>query len=180
MPTIISHSIAALAIGKAFASEGLPPKFWLLTVACALLPDLDVVSFLFSIRYHHMLGHRGLTHSFPFAIALGFAVALIFFREVRLLSANWWVIVCYFFIVTASHALLDALTNGGLGVALLAPFTNERFFFPWRPIQVSPLELEPFLTGRAWGVVLSEVKWIWVPSAILVAIASVARRIINH
>ncbi len=180
MPTIVSHSIAAVAFGNAFAPGGRPPKFWLLTAACAVLPDLDVVSFLFGISYHHMMGHRGITHSVPFAIALGFLIALVCYREVPRLSANWWLVVCYFLIVTASHPLLDALTDGGVGVALLAPFSNERFFSPWRPIQVSPIGLEPFLTGRAWPVVLSEVKWILVPSAILVAFASAIRRFSAH
>ena len=180
MPTIVSHSVAALALGKAFAPEGMPPKFWLLTAGCAMLPDLDVVSFAFDIRYSHMLGHRGITHSFSFAIAIGFLIVLMFFREVPMASGNWWLLVGYFFIVTATHPLLDALTNGGLGVALMAPFSNDRFFFPWRPIHVSPIGLEPFLSGRGWRVVLSELKWIWLPSAILVTVASLVRRLSSH
>ena len=39
----------------------------------------------------------------------------------------------------ASHGVLDALTDGGPGVAFLAPFDDTRYFFPWRPIRVSPL-----------------------------------------
>ena len=179
MPTVISHSVAALALGKAFAPEGMPPKFWLLTAGCAMLPDLDVLSFAFDIRYNHILGHRGITHSFPFALAVGFLIAFIFFHEVPIAGANWWVLVFYFFIVTATHPLLDALTNGGLGVALLAPISNERFFLPWRPLQVSPIGIEPFLSGRAWRVVLSELKWIWLPSAILVVAVSLVRRLLR-
>ena len=41
--------------------------------------------------------------------------------------------------VVASHALLDTLTDGGLGVALLWPFTDARYFAPWRPIPVAPI-----------------------------------------
>ena len=41
MATVISHSIAALAMGKVFAPEGMPPKFWILTAVCAALPDID-------------------------------------------------------------------------------------------------------------------------------------------
>lgn len=43
------------------------------------------------------------------------------------------------FAATASHALLDMLTDGGLGVALFVPVSNARLFFPVRPIAVSPI-----------------------------------------
>jgi inner membrane protein len=177
MATIISHSIAALAVGKAFAPEGMPPRFWVLTAACAMLPDLDVITFAFGIRYGHMLGHRGITHSFAFALILSCIVVLLFFRDASLFSGNWWFLIAYFFVVTASHALLDALTNGGLGVAFFAPFKNQRYFFPWRPIEVSPIGFEAFMSARGVQVLLSEIKWIWTPSAVLVLIALIARRI---
>ena len=177
MATIISHSIAALAVGKAFAPEGMPPRFWVLTAACAMLPDLDVISFAFGIRYGHMLGHRGITHSFAFALILSCVVVLLFFRDASLFSGYWWFLIAYFFVVTASHALLDALTNGGLGVAFFAPFNNQRYFFPWRPIEVSPIGAEAFMSVRGVQVLLSEIKWIWTPSAVLVVIASIVQRI---
>ena len=176
MPTIFSHSIAALAVGKAVAPPGMPTKFWVASAVCAALSDIDVVSFAFGVRYNEMFGHRGITHSFSFAVILGVAVVLIFFRDVPLFSGRWFLLTVYFFGVTSSHALLDALTNGGLGVALLAPFTNDRYFFPWRPITVSPIGLDAFLSGRGLEVILSELKWIWAPSAILVLLAEVVRR----
>jgi hypothetical protein len=37
------------------------------------------------------------------------------------------------FLATASHGVLDATTNGGLGVAFFSPFDNRRYFLPWRP-----------------------------------------------
>ena len=177
MPTVITHSVAALALGKAFAPTGMPTKFWLLTAGCAMLPDLDVIAFVFDIRYSHMLGHRGLTHSFPFALVLSPVVVLLFFREVSLFSGHWWILACYFFVVTASHPLLDALTNGGLGVALFAPFSNERYFSPVRPIEVSPIGVDAFLSPWGRRVIISEFKWIWLPSGVLVAVASIYRTV---
>ena len=56
-----------------------------------------------------------------------------------------WVIFSFLFASTLSHGLVDMLTNGGLGVALLAPFDNGRYFFPFRPIEVSPLGIANFL-----------------------------------
>src|SRR4030095_14241949 len=140
------------------------------------LPDLDVISFAFGIRYGHMLGHRGITHSFVFAFVLSCLVVLLFFRAASLFTCSCWFLIVYFFVVTASHALLDALTNGGLGVALFAPFSSERYFFPWRAIEVSPIGVEAVMGGRGAEVLLSEMKWIWTPSALLVIIALIVRR----
>ena len=41
MPTIFSHSIAALAVGKAVAPPGMPAKFWVASALCAALPDIE-------------------------------------------------------------------------------------------------------------------------------------------
>ena len=176
MPTVFSHSIAALAVGKAVAPTGMPMKFWVASAVCAALPDIDVVSFSFGVRYDEMLGHRGITHSFSFALALGVLVVLAFFRDVPMFSSHWFLLVVYFFVVTSSHALLDALTNGGLGVALFAPFSNDRYFFPWRPIEVSPIGVGAFLSQRGLRVILSELKWIWLPSGVVFLLSIVLRR----
>ena len=77
-------------------------------------------------------------------------------------SKTWWVLVTHFFLVTASHGVLDALTNGGLGVAFFAPFDNTRYFFPWTPIVVSPIGAD-FFGLRGLHVITSEVLFVWVP-----------------
>jgi len=45
-------------------------------------------------------------------------------------------------VALASHGLLDTLTNGGLGSALLWPFDLTRYFAPWNPIPVAPIGLD--------------------------------------
>src|SRR6267378_8050335 len=55
----------------------------------------------------------------------------------------------FFFLATASHGLLDAMTNGGLGVAFFAPFCDTRYFLPWQPIVVSPA-IDPRALRSAW------------------------------
>lgn len=179
MATIISHGVAALAIGKAFAPDRMPLRFWFLTCFCAICPDFDVIAFAFDVPYGDMFGHRGITHSLLFAFGLGVLIVLLWFRETRLFTGKWWSLVSYFFVVTASHSVLDAITNGGLGVAFLAPFNNERFFFPWRPVEVSPIGIEPFLSEEGLDVIVSEIKWIWIPSGLLVVVATLARRLLR-
>jgi inner membrane protein len=54
------------------------------------------------------------------------------------------------------------MTTGGLGVAFFSPFSNERYFLPWRPIRVSPLSAG-FFSARGLAVLASELKWVWLP-----------------
>jgi len=82
----------------------------------------------------------------------------------------------YFFLATASHGLLDAMTDGGLGVAFFAPFENRRYFLPWRPIQVSPIGIGRFFSERGVAIFQSELLWIWLPAAVLAVSAWILRR----
>src|SRR5439155_65912 len=77
----------------------------------------------------------------------------------------------YLFVATASHGCLDALTDGGLGVAFFSPFSNARYFFPVRPIRVSPIGLQAFMSGDELTILASEARWVWLPSALLMASA---------
>lgn len=134
-----------------------------------------MIGFRFGIAYGDMLGHRGLSHSLPFAAVLATAVVGLGFRHgaAELSPRALW---AYFFLVTASHGLLDALTNGGMGIAFFAPFDNTRYFFPVRPIQVSPLMPKYFFSARGWAALRSELAWVWLPAALLAAIALTCRR----
>jgi len=178
MPTVLSHAIAATALGQWYPNRRLPAKFWLWTAVCAVLPDVDVIGFPLGIRYDDMLGHRGLTHSLAFAAAAG-AVAAVTYRRgspdgsrpFPLPPAPFPLkLAVYFTAIIASHGLLDALTNGGRGIAFFAPFSNHRFFFPWRPIQVSPIGVG-FFSARGLAVLQSELRWILLPSVIIALLA---------
>ena len=58
-------------------------------------------------------------------------------------------------VVVSSHGLLDTLTDGGLGCALLWPFSDERFFAPWTPLPVAPIG-RAFLSGEGLRVATVE------------------------
>ena len=186
MPTIFTHAVAASAIGSLYlhapgsARTGrrvLPRGFWPLTVLCAILPDADVVGFDLGLEYGHVLGHRGISHSLIFAAAVGALVAVALGRGAHRQSRL--ALFVYFALVTASHGILDAFTDEGLGTAFFAPFLNERYFFPWRPLEVSPIGGHGFFTAREvrgglrWIEVLwSEIRWVWLPAAAVAVIAS--------
>jgi inner membrane protein len=82
----------------------------------------------------------------------------------------------FFILATASHFMFDSLTSGGLGVAILAPFDNTRYFAPWRPIRVSPIGPD-FFSMRGLMVLGSELVWVWLPALALVLSAKLYRRI---
>ena len=58
-------------------------------------------------------------------------------------------------LVVASHGILDTMTDGGLGCALLWPFDATRYFAPWNPIPVSPIGAG-YLSAYGLRVALTE------------------------
>jgi len=173
MATAFAHGVAAVALGSVYAASSvsgasMPARFWALSIACSALPDLDVVGLGLGIPYGSVWGHRGITHSLFFAAWLSVAVVILGFPNTARFSQTWWMLAGYFFIVTASHGLLDAMTNGGLGVAFFAPFDTGRYFLPWRPIEVSPIGIAAFFTSRGLEVLKNEFAWIWIPSLAII------------
>ena len=175
MPTVITHSAVALVAAKAFGPEAPPRRFWLLSIFCSVIPDADVLTFSFGIPYGHFFGHRGFFHSPFFGLLLGVLVVSVFFRNEKIFSRRWWFYLIYFSILSASHGILDAFTNGGLGIALLSPFDATRYFFPWRPILVSPIGLAGFLSKRGLMTLKSELLWLWIPLIIMLVVSSLIR-----
>jgi inner membrane protein len=163
MPSAFSHAFSAIALGSAFRNKKSFSKMIIIGAVCSVIPDLDVIAFQFGIPYASMWGHRGITHSFFFAFLLSLIVMWAFYKSTTS-RKEWIVLYIYFFSATALHPLLDALTNGGLGVALFSPFNNERYFFSYRPISVSPVSISGFFTERGWRILKSEFFWIWIPS----------------
>jgi inner membrane protein len=173
--SVFSHAVAALGIGACFYRPDTPKRVWIIGAFCSVIPDIDVIGFRFGIRYGDFWGHRGFTHSLFFAALLASAAMLIGFRRRApgLSRLSSWV---YFFVATASHGFLDAMTNGGLGVAFFSPFDNHRYFLPWRPIHVSPTGIGRFFSKRGLAVLQTELLWIWLPAALLAVSAWLLRR----
>lgn len=124
--------------------------------ALSMLPDADVIAFSLGIPYDAEWGHRGALHSVAIGIALGLAAGLV----ARVFGAPWGRTTVLACAVAVSHGLLDTLTDGGRGIAVLWPLSQERYFGPWRPIQVSPLGFAAF---SEWGraVIWAELRLFW-------------------
>jgi inner membrane protein len=137
------------------------------------LPDLDVVAFSFGIPYEHEFGHRGFSHSFFFAAL----VALLGASAHQWLYSSFGRAFCFLFLATASHGMLDAFTNGGLGVAFFWPWSGERYFLRSQLIEVSPIGLSHFFSRWGISVILSELRWVWLPCALMgLGLAVIFRR----
>jgi inner membrane protein len=166
--------VAAAAIGTTILPRAAGSRVWSLGIACAILPDLDVVAFAFGIPYSSMLGHRGLSHSISFALLVSLlATALALQGQPR--DHHRLRIWSFLFLAAVSHGVLDAFTNGGLGIAFFAPFSAERCFFPVTPIQVSPIGAA-FFSERGLRVLTSEVCWVCLPAALLAAASLALQR----
>ncbi len=172
MPSLFGHTLASSALGYALFPKQTHCKSLLLAAACAIVPDADVIAFSFGIPYESIWGHRGWTHSLAFALGWGLLVGWLTYRTLP----GWKRMALWFVLATASHPLLDMLTTGGLGCALWWPFSEERLFFPWQVIRVSPLEVEAFFSKWGARVLLSEAFWIGLPSLGLVAFSRWLRR----
>lgn len=165
MATVFTHAAVGGALA-ALAPAGVPR--WRAATALAgvsVLPDLDVVGFALGIPYGHALGHRGLSHSLPFALAVGlvlpFAVLPPALREWHRALG----LACLAALACASHGVLDALTDGGRGIGFWLPFSAERHFWPWRPLPVSPLEPLEFFGARGRRILETEIRLVWLPWA---------------
>jgi inner membrane protein len=139
----IGHIVVGMAAARVYQREqatrwSIVTSMFIWSVL-SLLPDADVIGFWFGIRYADPWGHRGATHSIVSSVVLGCVVGLLgpIFGVPRLRTA-----VCAI-LVLVSHAVLDTLTDGGLGCALFWPFDENRYFAPWEPIPVAPI-------GRAY------------------------------
>jgi inner membrane protein len=175
MASAFSHPAVPLAIAAALGTAQVPPALTVAACAASILPDVDAVGFALGVPYGSPLGHRGFTHSFCFALLVALACVPFASR----FGASRVSVLAVVFASAASHGFLDAMTTGGLGVALLAPFSRERFFLPWRVIRVSPIGVASFFSGRGLRILASELLWIWTPCAVLAASGAGLRRLLS-
>lgn len=171
MPTIMTHALVGLGLTELAPLPAKPPWLRALAAGLAALPDLDVIGLPLGVPYRSFFGHRGFFHSLACSVVTGFLLG--WALQVPL-AIPWWQLGAFLCIVMASHGVLDGFTNGGLGIAYFAPFDNGRYFFPWQPIQVSPIGAAFF---SKWGLLVlrSEIVWVWLPLAATVGVAQLRR-----
>lgn len=175
MASAFSHAIVALAMGRVFQHKQLGWPELCLGAFCSVMPDFDVIGFSIGIQYGDLWGHRGLTHSVAFAALFAGSLVALWYRgkPARAMTG----LFLYFFLCTVSHGVLDAMTDGGLGVAFFSPFDTTRYFFPVRPVLVSPIGVSEFFSAYGVRILTSEALWIWLPSGVAFLVFRVAQRL---
>ena len=155
----LTHFLVGAAAGQHLAGKPtMRPMVWMSMLS--FCPDFDVIAFTFGIPYSSPWGHRGFTHSISFAILMG---VLIWLLRTLISTQNskpkygslYWGLIAM--LVTLSHPILDAFTNGGMGVALWWPFSEERIFFYPQWIPVSPLGTNILSTRGAYVIAFEAV-----------------------
>jgi inner membrane protein len=171
MPTILTQTAVPIARAMGLGRDGISRRLLVIGIVASLLPDLDV--FLFRLGMPHVVecGHLGFSHSVLLAFLVGFPGSCLFqFWGSRFLKT-----FCFLFAATVSHAMLDALTTGGPGIAFSWPWSAERYFAPVPIIEVAPLALTRFLSPRGATVLRSEFLWVWLPLMPAVCVSALVR-----
>lgn len=159
MASLFGHGLVGYVTGTCTSSK--KKQLIYLCVLSAIIPDIDVLGFYLGIPYDAPLGHRGFSHSIVFAV-LWTLLLLLFFKKQRSILNGF--LLC---LATLSHSVLDALTNGGRGVGFFIPFDTTRYFFPYRPIVVSPIGVKRFFSQWGLEVLISEFLIIGLPCLLL-------------
>jgi len=159
MPTILTHPAVPLAATFALGPGVISRSLLVAGIVASILPDIDVIAFRLGVPYAAEFGHRGFSHSLAFAVCLALAGAC-FCKPLHATFKRtfWFLLAC-----GVSHGLLDAFTNGGLGVAFFWPWSMQRYFLPITKIEAAPLSLARFVSPRGAAVLWSEFLWVWLP-----------------
>ena len=159
MPTPISHAAVGFAI--AAWTQQRPPtrRVCIVAAACAALPDIDVLWSPLHVADTSPFAHRAITHSLAFALIGALVITALFFR-----SEQWREqrsrIALVLGLALLSHGCLDSLSRYSLGIEFFAPFSAQRFRFPWTPLG-DPSGLAGQLSQEALVVFLPAVLIGW-------------------
>jgi inner membrane protein len=158
MPLTTTHALVPVAAAIALSRPLVHWRLVALAAVAAMAPDLDAIANpLFGLPANSIYSHRGFTHSLFVALGAGL-IAAAFHRRLRVRALTAGAVVGG---AMASHGLMDMMTDTGLPVAILWPFSSARLYADWRPIHGGELELShwatqlpPRLETELWQLVL--------------------------
>ncbi|GGP18282.1 metal-dependent hydrolase [Silvimonas iriomotensis] len=162
MTTVVTHAVVAATLVRLLPQRWRSRPLYVLAMLGSMVPDLDTIGLKFGIAYDSPYGHRGATHSLLFAVVLGGLMAGWLARRHGALLRHWAILAACVF----SHPVMDALTNGGRGVAFFWPLSDARFFFGLHPIMVSPIGAR-FFSERGLITLESEFVLVWIPCIVV-------------
>lgn len=134
----LTHTVLGACLGEAIAGKKLGKKAMLIGALANNLPDIDVITSLWTNPAHELLVHRGITHSILFALITSPLLAYAFlkaFKNYDVSFKRWLVLIGSGLFI---HILMDAFTTYGTG--WFEPFSHYRVSFNTLFI------LDPFLS----------------------------------
>ena len=144
------HIAIGMAAGRLHTPRGAPLRTLAPAMAgyalLASLPDADIAGYFLGVPYTSDFGHRGAFHSLSFGVLSAGAFAGLARLLLRQPLRRTLPLAL---VASLSHPLLDTMTDGGHGIALLWPLSEARVFAPIRPIPVAPLS--PLAWMSSWG-----------------------------
>jgi len=147
-------------MGEAFAGKTVGKKAMLWGILAQSIPDVDFIASFWLKTSDNLLAHRGITHSFLFALLItptiaGFAYSI---HKPHNISFQRWTL--FIGSVIFIHLFLDAFNNYGVG--WFEPFSHVRISFNTIYIADPFFSIIPFIallmllfikqkcTGRQW------------------------------
>jgi inner membrane protein len=126
MPSPIAHSITGYVLSRflPLRDQRLPITLnrrlkLFSAIAIANIADFDFLAQMIGIGQH-----RGITHSLTAVIGFSLGLSLLSYWRWRPVARH---ILVFALVIYGSHLLLDAVTAGGPGMQLLAPFSDRYF-----------------------------------------------------
>jgi inner membrane protein len=129
LPSSVAHAAVAVIANQVLARDDRTRTAVWLAAAAAVAPDLDTLAWVVRGDRGLSPSHRGVSHSLAVAVAAAAIVTILWHWRRPLQSPAR--AFSYFALAIASHGLLDSLSSYGSGIALLAPFSDQRFRTPW-------------------------------------------------
>jgi len=171
MPMTVTHALVPLVTAVSFGKRPLPWRLVIAAMIAATLPDLDAIwKHFLHLGSGSIYSHRGAAHSLFAALLVG-AILSIFCKWFRVQRLTAAVVIAA---STASHGLLDMMTDGGEGVAYLWPVTSVRLFADWRPLHSTQVHRAHFV-GEALLRIRSEIWQLVLPMTAIMLLAVAGR-----
>ena len=175
MASTIAHWLVGRQLGRTCFDDSRLIRW---SIVCSLLPDIDVLWAVPLGLHGGWLGHRGVAHSLPFALAAGVLIGMHLSRPrdgEASTPQRQWLLGGWFTLLILSHEILDGMVMHGQGVMYLWPFDLRMYEMPFTFIPDAPIALRA-LEGPLWGALMVELPMVAVLTILLGAVRWAVRR----
>ena len=123
----LTHIVLGAAIGEAVLGKKIGRIAMLWGALADTIPDFDVFAAPCFSNAQQLLVHRGITHSFLFAVMMAPFLGCLFSKWFKKKDVSWKEWTKLFFLGFFTHIVLDSLTTYGTG--WFEPFSSYRVSF---------------------------------------------------